>query len=345
MNTSYQRSFLFMLMLALPLSAFALQGKGGEKLTTSPTTPSSPKKEPSPKLKGKGKASSSKSVVVNPSAPPASSTWAELIVSTGLAGCSIILDGETKGATNGAGVLKLSSIKPGEHLIIIRKDGYHEEKQTINLFAGKSDALEIKLKLLPPKRSVPEAIAKAEEDYRNEKYKDVIEICLEVLKAQSDHPRGNLLLGQSYYIYGDAETAITYLSKAFLLGETITIPIKHHNVSKLGILKGGGDELRLGFLILRKGAFEFHCKDNPEKDFIVSSDKIIEIKNESHKEGRIYVKVKIPKGKKESEENYNFHVYLAQIKRNSIGKEGVVCDSPGCTPMVNTLHKLLQQIK
>ncbi|MBI3650588.1 MAG: PEGA domain-containing protein [Acidobacteria bacterium] len=339
MKPLYAIVLSLLIILACSLSSYGVQGAGGETITPGAATPKKPTVPPKTRPRGKGHGTPASTPA------PAPSPLADLIVSTSLSGCAILIDGEYRGATNHTGILRLAALKPGEHILTLRKDGYREAQQTINLFAGRSESLEVRLKLLPPKRSVPELLEKANADYHSDHFAEVIESTVEILKSQPDHAKANLLLGQSYFALGNRDQANAYLLKAYALGEPISLPIKHHHLSKLGILNGKANELCMGVLVFRKGGFEFHSKDKAEEDFTITVDKIIEIKNEAYKEGRLSVRVKIPKGKKEAEVTYNFHVHFAEVRRNAAGVAMLACDNPNCVPLVDTLQKLLQQIK
>jgi hypothetical protein len=338
MKTIYRKAFLFIIGLTvLPVTVYAFQGKAGEKTKTDESKPPvTSKPSVTPKSAPRGTQLSKM--------PPAPSLMADLTISTGLAGCSVILDGETKGATNNSGGIKLTALKPGEHIVIIRKDGYREEQRNITLYAQRSEALEVSLKVLPTKLSIPAVMEKAETDFHNEKYVDVIVSCLEVLKLEPEHPRANLLLGQSYFLTGKSDS-LAYLSKAIILGEALKLPIKHHHSGGVkGILRGKIDELCSGYIVLRKGFFEFHSNDRSGEDFNISVSNIVEIKNEANESGKLFVKVQISNGKKESQEKYNFYSQPTVVNRDK-GVAAVSCTSPYCVRMIDTLHKLLLQIK
>ena len=106
------------------------------------------------------------------------------------------------------------------------------------------------------------------------------------------------------------------------------------------IVTGKLDDLCSGTLVLRKGLIEFHSKEKSDENFSVPIGKLIEVKNEDRKGGRLSIKVKLPKGNKESDRTYNFHALAAVVARPN-----VVCGEPSCAATVETLYTLLQKLK
>ncbi len=343
--------FSFALLLAFVLfcasTNYAFQGRGGEGIKpNSPGKPSTPV-TPTPKGRGKGRSPTKKPPVAKPSPPstaPAPTTpaltLAELIVNANSSGCTVIVDGEVKGTTNSANTLKIAALKQGNHTIIIRKDGYREEKREVALVAGHSETLTVELK---PILSLADALTKAEEDYRAEKYGNVIESLTEIVKTNPENARVNLLLGKSYYMQGKADSWL-YLEKAFNLGERIELPVKHRHGGNL--LKGKISELCTGIVVFQKSSFEFHTKDRKpdEEDFIVTASKILQIKNEAAESGKLFVEVLVSKGRKEAKEKYDFYSILADVGRDK-GLATVSCSGARCQNMMETVYKLLQKFK
>ncbi|MEK6300520.1 MAG: carboxypeptidase-like regulatory domain-containing protein [Acidobacteriota bacterium] len=272
-----------------------------------------------------------------PASPAPAPRYAELTVNTGLPECSVLLDGQARGTTDRSGVFKLSSLSPGQHIITVRREGHYDGQSTVQLLAGRSEVVEI---TLTRKLSTAEVLKQAEDDYRGARYDQAIEKSRRVLNAQPDSSRANLLLGESYYLTGNAEST-AYLVKAIRAGEDAVIPIKHHHRTGL---TGVEDALCSGTLTLRKTSFEFHSLDMSGHDLTAGYEKITELKNEAGKAGRLHLKVGVPKGNKEDKKDYNFHVSAAVVRSNGV-RQVAYCDSPSCLPMVETLYQLLQQLK
>jgi hypothetical protein len=323
-------------LLVFQSTGYGFQGGGGEEInkpsgpTKVPNKPGKPGAKKPPALPARPVSTGSV-----PSTPPAP-TLAEVVINTSLSDCIIMLDGDTKGRTNSSGVLKLNAVRPGSHIVTVRRNGYRDEQRSVELYGGRSDTINFTLSRI---LSVPELVTNAEEGYRNARYDEVIASCREALASQPDNARANLLLGQAFYMTGQADSA-TPLWKALSLGEAVTLPIKHHHGNVGGILTGKFDDLYSGNLILRKGLIEFQSKEKSDENFSVQINKIIEVKNEIRKGGRLSLKVKIPKGNKETNKTYNFHALAALVFRPN-----VVCVEPSCAATVDTLYTLLQRLK
>lgn len=342
------RSLKYGLLITLALLAFqttgyGFQGAGGEEITKGSTTPKGPSKAKKVVPKKQPSLPSYTVPASGAPIPSAAPVLAEMVINTSLAECTVLLDGEIKGRTNSSGVLKLTALRPGSHIIMVRRNGYRDEQRNVELYGGRSDTFTLTLSRI---LTVPELLTNAEDAYRNARYGEVISSCREALASQPDNPRANLLLGEAYYMSGQTESA-ALLWKAISLGEVVTLPVKHHHGGALGILigttTGKFDDLCSGNLVLRKGLVEFHSKEKSNEDFSVALDKIVEVKNEAQKGGRLFVKVKVPKGNKDSDKKYNFHAPAAAIVRLKVSD--VYCQDPSCGAAVDTLYALLQKLK
>jgi PEGA domain len=132
------QSFFISLVIVCVFS-ITIHAQGGGREPATPTQPRNPPKSvPVPK----------------PPPVPKSATVGQLVIRTKPADCSISLDGKAVGASNQEGILTLSAIKPGEHILIVRKPTYNEEKRTIQVYAGRSDVQEIFLSAMPGKITV-----------------------------------------------------------------------------------------------------------------------------------------------------------------------------------------------
>jgi hypothetical protein len=335
------RNFKYGLLITLALLTFqstgyGFQGSAGEEVKRAPGSTKEPGK---PGKAGPKKPPSLSARPVStggvPGAPPAPAL-AEVVINTSLADCIIMLDGDTKGRTNGSGVLKLTAVRPGSHIVTVRRNGYRDEQRNVELYGGRSDTISFTLSRI---LSVPELVTNAEEAYRNARYAEVLASCREALAAQPDNPRANLLFGQASYMTGQVDSA-TALWKALSLGEVVTLPIKHHHGGVKSLITGKLDDLCSGNLVLRKGLIEFQSKEKSDENFSVQISKLVEVKNEIRKGGRLSLKVKLPKGNKETDKTYNFHALAALVVRPN-----VICMDPSCGITVDTLYTLLQKLK
>jgi hypothetical protein len=64
-----------------------------------------------------------------------------------IAQTSILLDGQEVGVTNAEGFLNLTQLKPGPHVVTIRKDGYEQQQRTVTLAENRTELVEAPLQL------------------------------------------------------------------------------------------------------------------------------------------------------------------------------------------------------
>jgi tetratricopeptide (TPR) repeat protein len=186
--------------------------------------------------------------------------------------------------------------------------------------------------------SAARLLAQAELDYGDRSYDAVIKSSREILSAQPDHPRANLLLGLSFLKLKRYTNSAAYLTKALALGERIDIPIKHHHYVLLS-----GDALCEGYLSFSKNLFEFHSTTQAGHDFGVPFSKINEFVAEQLNGGRLRVKVGIQKENKEDRKTYNFYLTDAYIsKKAGTSVDSVFCDV--CQQDLMALFQLIQQL-
>ena len=67
-----------------------------------------------------------------------------------------------------------------------------------------------------------------ESNFQSNLLDEVIKDGASFLAGQPDHARANLRVGQSYFIKNQYSEAMPYLEKAFLAGESISLPLKRH---------------------------------------------------------------------------------------------------------------------
>lgn len=112
-------------------------------------------------------------------------------------------------------------------------------------------------------RSTGPSLELIESNFQSNLLDEVIKDGASFLAGQPDHARVNLRVGQSYFIKNQYSEAIPYLEKAFLAGESISLPLKRHrkalglydslengviNVTPSGLqMQFGGDTYQLPF--------------------------------------------------------------------------------------------------
>ncbi|HEX8069562.1 MAG TPA: caspase family protein [Pyrinomonadaceae bacterium] len=191
-----------------------------------------------------------------------------------------------------------------------------------------------------PAASAPAAglLAQAELDYGDRRYDAVVKAGREILAAQPDNPRANLLLGLSFLNQKRYANSTPYLTKALALGERIDIPIKHHHYIFLS-----GDAFCDGALSFSRNLFEFHSTSQAGHDFAVPFSRIYELVTELTYGGRLRVKVGIQKEKKEDRKTYNFHLPDAYISKKAGSTVNTAfCDV--CQQDLTALFQLIQQL-
>lgn len=87
---------------------------------------------------------------------------ASLSIKTNPGGAAVLLDGQLIGTSDATGELKHSGIPPGSHDVIIRKEGFTEARQNLQLAAGEAQALPIILHALPGKLTILVNVDEAE---------------------------------------------------------------------------------------------------------------------------------------------------------------------------------------
>jgi hypothetical protein len=140
-----------------------------------------------------------------------------------------------------------------------------------------------------------------------------------------------LAAGQRLYKAEKYSESVPYLVKAIELGEAVKLPVKHHH-------GGMNRTLCSGELTLRKGQLKFTSLNDPELD--LPADKIIALKPELDKGGRLNAKLLVSQNNKEKREDYNFHVYLAEPSLTYPR-----CDHPHCPAALDVLYQLLGKVK
>ncbi len=114
-----------------------------------------------------------------------------------------------------------------------------------------------------PTRSSGPSLELIESNFQSNLINEVIKDGESFLSSQPDHPRVNLRVGQAYFLKSQYQEAMRYMEKAFLAGESITLPLKRHrkamglfdalengaiNVTATGLqMQFGGDTYQLPF--------------------------------------------------------------------------------------------------
>lgn len=241
-----------------------------------------------------------------------------LAINPNISGARIEVNGQTY---NDFADLQLM---PGTYQVRITKPGYRGVTKEVELHPARPLTIPVTLERI----SVEELIAQAEQDFKAQRYDQVITACLDVISAQPDHPRAILLLGQSNFAKENHDDSVFYLVKAARLGEQATLPIKHHHSS--GFCSGQ--------LVISKDQFGFRADDGAHS-FGAPWAKVYELSVESYRGvPRLNARVGVMKGRKEDKQRLNF--LPAQSTATS---SGVQCQD--CGPKMNAIYQVLQQLR
>lgn len=261
-----------------------------------------------------------------------------LTVQTNVTGAAIQVDNKSY-----MDVVSNLPLVPGLHQVRVSKPGYRSVTMSVELRPAKPERMGITLERVP----VETLLAQAEQDFVSHHYPQVIPNCLDILAIQSEQPRANALLGQSYFYTEKFAESVSYLVKAIQLGEQITLPVKHHHVAGFSMV-AKSDDFCSGQLILRKKGIEFQT-NNTKDSFSTTPDKIYELGVEPHKNTtvKLHTKVGILKGKKEEKRDFNFFANQAELRKRDPNAANSIIDAycQGCQPAVESLHQLVQEIK
>lgn len=216
------------------------------------------------------------------------------------------------------------------------------EKPASNNIASSSPSVEVSddTLRLARKLSPADALARAETAYREGRYDEAAIFSKAVLAKSPNQSRAETLLGQSYFRLGQ-DDAVGHLNRALTLGEAVTLPIKHHH---LGSLLNLNDGFCSGELVLQKGAIEFHSYNESNHNFRIAPLAMIELRDESHKAGRIHTRIDTGQGGTTRLQNYNFYPSPAGRRERRL-HQSAACDSPLCLHQAETIYQLLRQLK
>ncbi len=185
-----------------------------------------------------------------------------------------------------------------------------------------------------------DALARADADYKEGRYEEAATFAKAVLAKLPDQPRAEAVLGQSYFMLGQAES-IGHLNRALTLGETVTLPIKHHHIE--GALRNDASFCS-GTLLLKQGTIEFRSDDDGAHSFRIAPLALIELRNESRRSGRIHTRIALGQGSDARAQNYNFYPTPAAL-RDKIWRTSPACDSLLCQRQAEAVFQLLRQLK
>ncbi len=133
----------------LVTTTYAVQGGGGEV-------------RPKDNSKGgKGSRKGSGTGKRDATGPVVRSTAADLTIQTIPGGCSVVVNGQSRGTTGEDGLLYLKGLKPGRYVIKTGKPGFRDDQRTVDVYAGHTQLESVGLAALPGSLSVSVNVAGA----------------------------------------------------------------------------------------------------------------------------------------------------------------------------------------
>jgi hypothetical protein len=181
-----------------------------------------------------------------------------------------------------------------------------------------------------------------ESNFQSNLLDEVIKDGQSFLSAQPEHARVNLRVGQSYFLKNQYREAMSYLERAFLAGESISLPIKRHrkamglfdalengiiNVTPSGLqMQFGGDAYQLPFAQIER----LEAQADPVRGMLI------------YLKGGVVNK----KGKTENKD-YKIFAPTATIVqgRDTAGNQIPVAVCSGCEPWTTEVVKFINRSK
>ena len=186
-----------------------------------------------------------------------------LSVTSDVSGASIEIENVGEFDTNVENLL----IKPGTYRVNVYKNGYKTfSRQAALNSAGQKLTVEATLERLP----VENLLDAANAAYNVKNYWETIKIVRQVMIAEPDNPKANLLAGYAYYFSEKPTDAVYLLSRAVSFYQQVKLPVKVFR-------KKDGLQLPAGTLVFNRGLLQFQCASNPSLDFSVAQAGVQEL--------------------------------------------------------------------
>lgn len=230
-------------------------------------------------------------------------------------------------------------LAPGSYRVSITKLGYAALGKEVTVAPGTSHNVTLTLVRLP----AGDLLALAESEFQSGRYAQAIALGEMALPEKPSNPQLTMLLGLSHFRLNNFSTSLGYLQETLMLGQSLTLNVKHfHKLKK-------GEGLCQGQLVLRRGALEFRSGENSSESFAVPFGKVLGLRPDPSGGWRVSMQVWLPdpkkKNKKEKGFDYSFYPAHASLypkdprKRNS----PMLAACSDCQTMTQFIYQLVQQ--
>ena len=204
-------------------------------------------------------------------------------------GSRIDLDGIESGSTGEDGVLVLSGIQAGRHVVVAHKQGYASASGAVEIVSSDTHELELRAERYAPvearaddlrgNRASPDvtlegevSLAAARSRFDAGDYEAAADAAQALLQVRADNGPAHLLLGRTLYALGRFEDSIEPLRRAVALGERVELDARHRH---------GVGEFRQGFcrgvLTFGGGEVTFRSEEDGSHDFLAPADRITDV--------------------------------------------------------------------
>jgi hypothetical protein len=200
------------------------------------------------------------------------------------------------------------SVPPGHHAFTVSALGYDSLTLDLTLTPDQTEKREASLQRLP----LAALKEQAEKFYRDRAYQNVLKLCQYMLEADANYPAANRLAGLSYLAQQNYTKAESYLARALVGNEKITLPVRRHPRESFDMARGH-DQCE-ALLILSKNELEFQGKQYPADNFKANFSHVQTLGIQLKSGSALYLSTKIidSGGKKR---DYNFYSYDRELSQ------------------------------
>ncbi|MCM3905504.1 MAG: caspase domain-containing protein [Pyrinomonadaceae bacterium] len=181
-----------------------------------------------------------------------------------------------------------------------------------------------------------------ESNFQSNLLDEVIKDGESFLSGQPDHARANLRVGQSYFRKNKYPEAMAYLEKAFLAGESISVPLKRHR-KQLGLY----DALEDGSISVTRTGLQMQFGSDTYKAQFAQIERL-EAQTDPVRGMLIYYKgAVLNKSGKTENKDYKLFAPTAEIvqTRNNMGNQVPVAVCKGCESWTTEVVKFINRSK